>query len=130
SAKRNNRLCEHGAMRRSAKASEPRFRRRATVALGAIVLFAAAAGPTYSADGSFEPQGEGRVAAIVDPRSFRLQDGREVRLAGIEPVAPDKPLSGKTLANGTPALAAILTNRDVKLRGQDDTPDRYGRQGA
>jgi len=35
-------------------------------------------GSTYSADCSFELQGEGRVAAVVDPRSFRLQDGREV----------------------------------------------------
>jgi hypothetical protein len=70
------------------------------------VLFAAAAGPAYSADCSFEPQGEGRVAAVVDPRSFRLQDGREVRLAGIEPATSEKPLSGKSLANGTPALAA------------------------
>jgi endonuclease YncB( thermonuclease family) len=117
-------------MHRLAKASELLFRRRARVALGAIVLFAAAAGPAYSADCSFEPQGEGRVAAVVDPRSFRLQDGREVRLAGIEPATSEKPLSGKSLANGTPALAAILTNREVKLRGEDDTPDRYGRQSA
>ena len=117
-------------MRGLAKASELLFRRRARVALGAIVLFAAAAGPAYSADCSFEPQGEGRVAAIIDPRSFRLQDGREVRLAGIEPITSEKPLPGKSLANDTPALAAILSNREVKLRGQDDTPDRYGRQSA
>ena len=35
---------------------------------------------------AFEPQGEGRVTAVIDARSFRLDDGREVRLAGIEPV--------------------------------------------
>ena len=40
---------------------------------------------TRDADCAFEPQGEGRVAAVIDGRSFRLDDGREVRLAGIEP---------------------------------------------
>ena len=72
---------------------------------------------------SFEPQGEGRVAEIIDIRTFRLQDGREVRLSGIEPAA-----SGK--ANRTSALAALIAGREVTLRGEDDTPDRYGRQPA
>jgi endonuclease YncB( thermonuclease family) len=89
----------------------------------------------FAADCSFEPQGEGRVAAVIDLRSFRLQDGREVRLAGIEPVPSEKPsseipLSEKPLANRRPALATILADHEVKLRGEDDTPDRYGRQTA
>jgi len=67
----------------------------------------------------FESQGEGRVAAIVDARSVRLDDGREIRLTGIEPTATTKQ-----------ALASLLTGRDVTLRSADDTPDRYGRQGA
>jgi hypothetical protein len=70
-----------------------------------------------------ESQGEGRVAEILDARTFRLADGREVRLAGIEPVTGEK-------ANRTAALAAIIAGRDVKLSGEDDTPDRYGRQPA
>lgn len=74
------------------------------------------------ADGcNFETQGEGRVAAIVDARSLRLDDGREVKLAGIE------------VADNTKAaamLATLLIGRDVILRGNDDTPDRYGRQPA
>jgi endonuclease YncB( thermonuclease family) len=70
---------------------------------------------------NFEAQGEGRVAAVIDARSFRLDDGREVRLSGIEPA--DK-------AKGAAALSAILIGRDVTLRGGDDTPDRYGRQPA
>ena len=72
---------------------------------------------------SFKPQGEGRVAAIIDARTFRLSDGREVRLAGIEPVSSEK-------SNRTSALAAIVAGRDVKLSGEDDAPDRYGRQPA
>jgi endonuclease YncB( thermonuclease family) len=73
----------------------------------------------------FEPQGEGRVAGIIDARSFRLEDGREVRLAGIEPVA-----AGPGKAERTAALASMIAGREVRLRGGDDTPDRYGRQPA
>ena len=72
---------------------------------------------------SFEPQGEGRVAAVTDARSFRLADGREIRLAGVEPVSPEA-------ARRTTALSAIIGGRDVMLRGEDDAPDRYGRQTA
>ncbi|MDE2376040.1 thermonuclease family protein [Bradyrhizobium sp.] len=77
--------------------------------------------PAAAAAGAcrFEPQGEGRVAGIVDARTIRLDDGREVRLAGIEPAA-----------TATRALAGLLNGRAVSLRGTDDTPDRYGRQPA
>ena len=67
----------------------------------------------------FESQGEGRVAAIVDARSVRLDDGREIRLIGIEATASTKQ-----------ALASLLAGRNITLRGADDTPDRYGRQSA
>jgi endonuclease YncB( thermonuclease family) len=67
----------------------------------------------------FESQGEGRVAAIVDARGVRLDDGREIRLMGIETTAATKQ-----------AVTALLVGRDVSLRNTDDTPDRYGRQGA
>ena len=86
-------------------------------------LVLAAARPADAAGCSFEPQGEGRVAAVIDARSFRLQDGREVRLAGIEPVVAEK-------ADRSSALAAIIAGREVTLSGEDDTPDRYGRQPA
>ena len=72
---------------------------------------------------AFEPQGEGRVAAIIDARSFRLTDGREVRLAGIEPVSAEG-------AKRTSPLTALIGGRDVTLRADDDAPDRYGRQTA
>src|SRR3982074_2138883 len=88
------------------------------VALPCSLMLVAAAGPAIAAGCSFEPQGEGRVAAVIDGRTFRLQDGREVRLAGIEPANPDT-------AKGVAALSAIVAERDVTLRGADDTPDRY-----
>ncbi|MGY4628872.1 endonuclease YncB(thermonuclease family) [Bradyrhizobium sp. USDA 4486] len=85
-----------------------------------IVAFFLVAGDTaFAAPCQFDTQGEGRVAGITDARSVRLDDGREVRLTGIEATATTKQ-----------ALTSLLTGRDVILRGSDDTPDRYGRQGA
>src|SRR3981081_312419 len=84
------------------------------------LMFVAAATPAVAAGCSFESQGEGRVAEILDARSFRLQDGREVRLAGIEPA----------VAENASRTSALIAGRDVTLRGEDDTPDRYGRQPA
>ena len=83
----------------------------------------ASAGRADAADCALEPQGEGRVAAVIDARSLRLEDGREIRLAGIERAGTDK-------ASGSAALSAIAGGRDVTLHGEDDSPDRYGRQGA
>ena len=92
------------------------------VLLGAMVV--AAANPAIAAGCSFEPQGEGRVSAIIDARSFRMDDGREVRLAGIETVTP------AAKADGIAALSALVAGRSVTLRGETDAPDRYGRQPA
>ena len=108
---------------------KPLFRRTRRCGRRAIaicgVFFAAAGTPAFAAGCGFEPQGEGRVAAVLDARSFRLQDGREVHLAGIESVA-----SEKSTANRQQPLATILGDGEVRLRGEDDTPDRYGRQPA
>jgi endonuclease YncB( thermonuclease family) len=84
--------------------------------------------PAIAAGCAFEAQGEGRVAAVIDAHTFRLQDGREVRIAGIEPVYSGKPAAGQ--ADRASALAAILAGHEVRLAGEDDTPDRYGRQPA
>jgi endonuclease YncB( thermonuclease family) len=73
----------------------------------------------FAAPCSFEPQGEGRVSAVIDARTFRMDDGREVRLAGIE-----------TVTNSMSALSALVMGRNVTLRGDTDAPDRYGRQPA
>jgi endonuclease YncB( thermonuclease family) len=91
--------------------------------IAAVVLSAiapTATGPALAASAcSFEPQGEGRVSAIIDARTFRMDDGREVRLAGIE-----------TVTDGSAALSALVAGRNVSLRGETDAPDRYGRQPA
>lgn len=68
-------------------------------------------------------QGEAVVAAIEDGRTLRLQDGREIRLAGIE-IDPSRQAEAKA------TLASLARGRRVALRGVDDAPDRYGRQPA
>lgn len=68
-------------------------------------------------------QGDGIVAAVVDARSLRLHDGREVKLAGIE-LVPER------RDHAIAALSALLIGRRVKLHAADDMPDRYGRQPA
>ena len=98
--------------------------RRAWLA-GLVTTLAIAAAPLRAAPCAFEAQGEGRVAEVVDGRSFRLSDGREIKLAGIEPASSDMTKAGRAAA-----LSAILANKDVTLHGGDDTPDRYGRQSA
>ena len=100
--------------------TDPAWRHRAIVA---AFLALSSGGGQANADCAFEPQGEGRVAAVVDGRSFRLDDGREVRLAGIE-------RAGTDMASSRIALAALVSGRHVTLHGEDDAPDRYGRQPA
>jgi len=101
------------------------------LALAAIALCGLP--PTQAIAGGclLAPQGEGRVTQVIDARTLRLDDGRDVILAGIEPVTADESGdAGKTRANGVAALSAIVAGHDITLHGDDDTPDRYGRQPA
>jgi endonuclease YncB( thermonuclease family) len=91
----------------------------------ACAALTVAASPLHAAPCAFETLGRGHVADAIDGRSFRLDDGREIRLAGIEPMT-----SGSGKAERAAALSAIIAGKDVTLRGADDTPDRYGRQSA
>jgi endonuclease YncB( thermonuclease family) len=85
---------------------------------GIFLIAVSAANPALADGCSFEPQGEGHISAIIDARTFRMDDGREVRLAGVEAVS-----------NGSAALATLV-GRSVALHGESDMPDRYGRQPA
>jgi endonuclease YncB( thermonuclease family) len=82
----------------------------------------------------FEAAGTGKVRAIIDGRSFALDDGREIRLAAIEvPFPPRSGESGTQAAAGASAraaLASILADQTVELRQSVATPDRYGRMLA
>jgi endonuclease YncB( thermonuclease family) len=79
----------------------------------------------------FEPIGAGTVRTIIDGRSFSLDDGREIRLAGIEvPLLPGPGESGPQADAGLAARAALdsmLDGRTVELRHRGEIIDRYGR---
>lgn len=65
----------------------------------------------------------GAVAGIVDARTIRLDDGREIVLSGI--AVPDE-AADRAAAH----LRARLPGQTVILIGGSDMPDRYGRQHA
>src|ERR1700678_3757389 len=96
------------------------YRHSASILLCGFTLVVAGAGPAFAAGCTFEAQGEGRVATVIDARTFRLRDGREIRLAGIEPVYSEQPAIGQ--ADRASALAGIVTGHEVTLAGEDDTP--------
>ena len=81
-----------------------------------------------------EPGGTGKVRAITDGRSFTLDDGREIRLAGIEaPLLPGPGEAGARAKAGLAARAAlesIIAGQNVELRQNDMPADRYGRTTA
>jgi micrococcal nuclease len=104
---------------------------------GICALFCAFTAPRAQAQDSpptacrFEAFGSGKVARVIDGRSFLLDDGREVRLAAIEvPPMPEPGESGPHAMAGLAAKAAlesILTGQTVELQRQGPAADRYGR---
>jgi endonuclease YncB( thermonuclease family) len=77
--------------------------------------------------------GEGRVASVTGETTFRLTDGREIRLAGLVPASALDPIGETATASahrGTAALESLLRDRAVTLRGVGPKPDRYGRLSA
>ena len=78
-----------------------------------------------------EQIGAGKVGEIVDGRTFRLDDGREVRLAAIE--APAIPRDGESDSRAAAGIAAktalhtLLVGQSVELRRLGPDSDRYGR---
>jgi endonuclease YncB( thermonuclease family) len=118
-------LCEHSHMFARDITKEIGIARHATILLCGMTLIATIPRQADAAGCIFQTQSEGHVVAILDARTFRLSDNREIRLEGIEPVTTEK-----AKADRTSALARILTGRDVTLSNEDTTPDRYGRQHA
>lgn len=64
-----------------------------------------------------------RGAAAIDARTLRLQDGSELRLAGVESLWPASD------ARGVAALADLVRGRELTLH-EAAKPDRYGRRVA
>jgi len=102
------------------------YKHRASILLCGLALVVTA-GPAIAAGCAFEAQGEGRVAAVIDARTFRLEDGREVRSPVSSRSIPKNPKVNRRTELGTGG------DRDrprghVGRRGRH--PDRYGRQPA
>jgi micrococcal nuclease len=78
--------------------------------------------------------GNGKVGGVLDGRSFALDDGRLVRLPGIEVPILGRP--GEQDAHAAAAiaareaLAAILQGKNIELRRSTASVDRYGRMLA
>jgi endonuclease YncB( thermonuclease family) len=75
-----------------------------------------------------ETIGSASVAGVVDGRTLRLADGREVRLAGIEVPAAG---SGPPAETAKTALAGLVEGQEIllrrPLRATDRATDRHGR---
>jgi endonuclease YncB( thermonuclease family) len=74
--------------------------------------------------------GAGKVANILDGRTFMLDDGREVRMAAVEAPSPPGPAEPEVLAPAAAAkaaLAALLAGQSVELHHAAPATDRYGR---
>ncbi|WP_431854686.1 thermonuclease family protein [Azospirillum sp.] len=97
---------------------------RLLVVLSALLLAAAAPADRLAS------AGRGRVAAVLDGDTFDLDDGRRVRLAGIEAAKPppgrEQERRWPLAEAATRALKDLAQGRTVELRGAG-VEDRYGR---
>jgi endonuclease YncB( thermonuclease family) len=104
--------------------------------LGALIAASASAGAgddTTAAGCRFEAAGDSlaagtRAARIIDGRSFLLEDGREVRLAGIEvPVTASEPSGQAVVQSARAALENLLASAPLSFKRLGPESDRYGR---
>lgn len=102
------------------------------LALSGLSRPAAAARPGPAAPGGLTVGRRGRVAAVDSGDSLSLEDGTQVRLAGVqapEPARADRsawPLAEASAA----ATGAAMLGRDVTLWHPEDRHDRWGRSLA
>ncbi|MEA2905752.1 MAG: hypothetical protein QOI12_3139 [Alphaproteobacteria bacterium] len=106
---------------------------------GAVAALCAASPPAQGEDRTpgpasacrFAMVGSGKVARVIDGRSFVLDDGREVRVAAVEvpPIAGsgDTGIADAAGVTARTELAALLAGHTVELRQQGPALDRYGR---
>lgn len=73
---------------------------------------------------------EAAASNIVDARSLRLDDGRVLRLAGIEPFGLLLSEPEEAEATLKRRLAELISGAGLKVRVLSERPDRYGRYPA
>ena len=75
----------------------------------------------------FEALGKGLVIAVTDGRGFRLADGRDVKLAGIDVPQGAGAATDAAASAARTALERLVLGQDVALTAPSDATDRYGR---
>ncbi len=104
--------------------------RNAAPAALALALAASAAREGAAEGECLAGAQEARAASVADPRTIVLDDGRMLRLAGVESFAlllPDGDAAEATLQR---RLQAIVAGSAIRVRLVTDSPDRYGRLPA
>ena len=107
-----------------AAAGQVTYRLGAMIGAGLALISTAVLAPVAASPCRQALQGSGVVVDVIDARTLRLDDGRDVHLVGIElSEAADAALA-------VASLRQLAIGRAVTLHGASDTPDRYGRQPA
>lgn len=95
------------------------MKRRSVRTIVSLACVAAALGCGAKAQDAackFQPAGDVKVASVRDGRTLMLDDGRELRLAGIE-----------TATGGHDALRRLADGQTLRLESPGPATDRYGR---
>src|SRR5688572_11484486 len=103
--------------------------RAATAAAGTLLAFLSAPGPR-AAPACLGEALAARGAAAEDPRSFTVEDGRALRVAGVESFALLLPERAEADAALQRRLHALIAGAPLHVRVLSDAPDRYGRLAA
>jgi endonuclease YncB( thermonuclease family) len=94
------------------------MKRRYVQTIVSLACVAAALGCSAKAQDTvckFQPAGDVKVASVRDGRTLMLDDGRELRLAGIE------------AAGSSDALRRLANGQTLRLESHGPATDRYGR---
>lgn len=95
---------------------------------GRLLVVALLAATTAAADlGELVSGGIGTVAAAVDPETLRLDDGRSVRLAGIDVPKRAAAYDPNYAAAATYLINQLTQGRQVELLQDKRKSDRHGR---
>jgi endonuclease YncB( thermonuclease family) len=92
----------------------------------AVALSASTVDAAASRTCKLAPLGDAVVQTVVDGRTVRLTDGREVRLAGLDVPSRDDATARATKA----ALESAILGHRIALLRLGSTSDRYGRTVA
>lgn len=113
--------------------SNPKKASRCAVLVALLVAGAAAAAIQETAEADATCLGttaEAIAAEVLDARSLRLEDGRVVRLAGIEPFGLLLPEPGDADAKLQRRLADLVSGATIRILLVSAEADRYGRLPA